>query len=231
MPLSLRNLLFQVQPFRTDLTEMVCLSALQETARDVLRRAMAWEVDVTGTLSTSAATQTFTVAPITLTMDDGSTVGPIPVRPLAIRRLEIALPSTTNYRGLSKMTPYRERIMRSSVSRTGMPSEFIDDHGKALLDTIPNVAYPYKARVCIVPSDHFEAVDLPDEYRQMLASGALASLLLMPGDKRDPEGSRAYRLDFNARLAEFMADETFASGPGTLPATRLGQPIHRNWRR
>jgi hypothetical protein len=218
MPISLRPLLYNVQGYRPDLVEMMVMDAIQETASDVLRRSYAWDALASGTLSTSSNTQTLSVSPVSLTLDDGSVTPTIAVKPIRIKRFELSLDNGTSYLSLSIQPNIFDDKRTSEVTVTGVPGLCYDQHGKAVLNAIPAATYTYRAKVAVTPTDWFEFIDLPSEYKTMITSGAIAKVLASPGEAMDLNKAQAFEADFRARFREFLSDHMALDGMVRLPA-------------
>lgn len=130
--------------------------------------------------------------------------------------------------------PMRERsaqvmdAMPYHPSQTGMPTKYMERHGTAFFDLLPDYAYAFKARVSMSPLDHFESVELmhTPEAELMLVEGAMAQLWEY-GEKANPKMADRAREKFLMKLQNYGADVLATNGQAILPPSAL---TPRRWR-
>ena len=209
--IDLRPLLYTLTAHRPDLEEIQAMVELQAVAKEIAQRTHCW---------TEILADNLTVGSDVVDLADWDTIlgtETITLTPLAVRALKLKTGGT--WRSLWGVPDLTGRASgRFFEKANGMPSRYQDAHGKFILDTLPDQAYAYQARVAVAPVGHFEVVDFPFEATEILTHGALSRLMMWPGTGLNPQLAQYHRTHYLMGLQGLGMALYAPSGTSVLPS-------------
>lgn len=231
--IDLRTLLYRVASKRPDREESIQMEAflgMQSAARDLMRQALCWQVETTGTLDSANGS----VHPVVVDDQDVNGVD-LTVRPIRTIHLEIDISTTGTplWSGIRDLTLNEFKARGTYPATPAIPTYYADQFGLIHTDSLLDKDYDFKATVAIEPTDWFEALPIPSEFENVLVEGGLAEVWDLPGTLQDVNRAELHKKKFWMRMTEATSAMEGTSG---LPVwefvnARFGPPRARLSRR
>ena len=206
--IDIRSLYGRVAFYRPDLEQAYTGNALRNICRKVCRDDLLYQTEITFTGRYGISEYALSVPTLT--------------RAIRIMRLEFRDRTTGLWNDLIEANYFQSIQANPNLTRTtGKPTRYADHFGTLFIwplldapdpDILGDTSYSFRADVRLEPTvSDFVEVDIPPESEDALVYGALSEILLIPGEKANPQLAAA----MNAKFVDASATLSNAARLGT----------------